>query len=156
MLFWCLQFSQKTNGKNSTWVTIVVKSNFFIRFLGELKLLKRHFEINWPLAEFWIHFFRPEFNSHCDLWVQLLGQFRNYESEFSRTFWPIKKSLTSLFLFTYFFLWFLTKTIGMYSVDCQWRLRVWINQDVIDGPRCMYMNLFHQLWIIIQNPYWNI
>ena len=49
MCFWCLQFSQKTNENNSTWGTIVVKSNIFIRFLGELKVPKRHFEINWPL-----------------------------------------------------------------------------------------------------------
>jgi hypothetical protein len=32
-----------------TWGTIVVKSNFFIHFLGELKMPIRHFEINWPL-----------------------------------------------------------------------------------------------------------
>ena len=43
-------FSQKTNKNNSTWDTIVVKrNNFFVRFLGELKIPKRHFEINWPL-----------------------------------------------------------------------------------------------------------
>ena len=28
---------------------IVVKSNFFVRFSGELKVPKGHFEINWPL-----------------------------------------------------------------------------------------------------------
>ena len=50
MSFWCLQFYQKTNENNSTWGTIEVKSNFFARFLGELKIPKRHFEINWPLA----------------------------------------------------------------------------------------------------------
>ena len=44
--FWCLQFSQKTNKNNSTRDTIVVKSNFFVHFLGELKIQKRHFEIN--------------------------------------------------------------------------------------------------------------
>ena len=84
MSFWCLQFSQKTNENNSTWGTIVVKLNFFVcflgelkiksvswkieplqyiaiyyngtlsqivfvRFLGELKTPKRHFEIKWPL-----------------------------------------------------------------------------------------------------------
>ena len=48
----CLfQFSQKTNENNLTWDTIVVvKSNFFDRFLGELKIPKRHFEINWHLV----------------------------------------------------------------------------------------------------------
>ena len=50
MAFWCLQFTQKTNEINSTWGTIVVKSNFFVHSLGELKIPKRHFEINWPLA----------------------------------------------------------------------------------------------------------
>ena len=53
MSFWCLQFSQKTNENNSNWGTIVVKSNFFVRFLGELKIPKRHFEINWPLLRSW-------------------------------------------------------------------------------------------------------
>ena len=47
MSFWCLQFSQK-------WTKAirleVVKSNFFVRFLGELKIPKKHFEINWPLV----------------------------------------------------------------------------------------------------------
>ena len=46
--FWCLQILPKKNENNSTWGTIVVKSNFFVRFLGELKIPKRHFEINWP------------------------------------------------------------------------------------------------------------
>ena len=32
------------------WSTIVVKLIFFVRFLGELKIPKRHFVINWPLA----------------------------------------------------------------------------------------------------------
>ena len=50
MSFWCLQFSQKMNKNNSAWGTVVVKSNFFVRFFGELKITKRHFKINWPLA----------------------------------------------------------------------------------------------------------
>ena len=29
---------------------LVVKSNFFVHFLGELKIPKRHFEINWSLS----------------------------------------------------------------------------------------------------------
>ena len=49
MSSWYLQFSQKTNEKiqlyyYGTWSRIV-----FVRFLGELKTPKRHFEINWPL-----------------------------------------------------------------------------------------------------------
>ena len=43
----------KTNENNSTWGTIVVKLNFLVRFLGEMKLPKRHFEINWPLTFCW-------------------------------------------------------------------------------------------------------
>ena len=50
MYFWNLQFSQKTNEKirlyyygTSSWIV-------FVRFLGELKTPKRHFEIDWPLA----------------------------------------------------------------------------------------------------------
>ena len=46
MSFWFLQFTQKTNENNSTWGTIVAKSIFFV----ELKIPKRHFEINWPLG----------------------------------------------------------------------------------------------------------
>ena len=49
MYFWYLQFSQKTSKKirlyyygTSSWID-------FVRFLGELKTPKRHFEINWPL-----------------------------------------------------------------------------------------------------------
>ena len=49
MSFWCLQFSPKTSENNSTGGTIVGKSNFFVHFLGELKIPKRHFKIYWPL-----------------------------------------------------------------------------------------------------------
>ena len=35
--------------KMPAWGNIAVESNFFFRFLGELKMPKRHFEINWPL-----------------------------------------------------------------------------------------------------------
>ena len=49
MSFWWLQFSHKMNKNNSTWGTILVKWNCFVRFLGELKIPKRHFEMNWPL-----------------------------------------------------------------------------------------------------------
>ena len=30
------------------------KVDFFVHFLGELKIQKRHFEINWPLTQFMI------------------------------------------------------------------------------------------------------
>ena len=49
MLFWCVQFFQKMNENNSIWGTIV-ESNCFVCFLEEFKIPKRHFEINWPLA----------------------------------------------------------------------------------------------------------
>ena len=42
-LFWYLQFFQKTNENNSTWGTIVVKSNFIVRFLGEIEDIKKNF-----------------------------------------------------------------------------------------------------------------
>ena len=60
MSFWCLQFFQKTNENNSTWGTIVylVMSNFFVRFLEELKTPKRHFEISWHLLRLTIYFAR--------------------------------------------------------------------------------------------------
>ena len=49
-LFDVFNFSQKTNKNKSTWGIIVVKLNFFVRFLGEMKIPKGHIEINWPLA----------------------------------------------------------------------------------------------------------
>ena len=49
MYLLCLQFFQNTNENNSTWGTIVIRSNFFVRFVEELKIPKRYFEINWPL-----------------------------------------------------------------------------------------------------------
>ena len=46
MSLWYLEFSQKTNDYYSTSSRIV-----FVRFLGEFKTPKRHFEINWPLED---------------------------------------------------------------------------------------------------------
>ena len=51
-LFGVFNSPKKTNENNLTWGTIVVKSNFFVHFLGELKIPKRHFEINWPLESY--------------------------------------------------------------------------------------------------------
>jgi hypothetical protein len=50
MSFWYLQFSQKTN--ENFWLYYYGTSSriVFVRFLGELKTPKRHFEINWPLV----------------------------------------------------------------------------------------------------------
>ena len=50
-LFGICTFFQKTNENNSTWGTKVVNSIFFRLFLGELKIPKRHFEINLPLGQ---------------------------------------------------------------------------------------------------------
>ena len=50
MSFWCLQFSQETNENNLTQGTIVIKSNFFVHFLGAQKIPKGHFKINLPLV----------------------------------------------------------------------------------------------------------
>ena len=51
-LFGVFNFSQKTNENMSTWGIILHSSKveFFRSFLGELKIPKRHFEINWPLG----------------------------------------------------------------------------------------------------------
>ena len=52
--FWYLQFSQKTNEKKKIDFTTMVPSAswiVFVCFLGELKIPKRHFEINWPLGQ---------------------------------------------------------------------------------------------------------
>ena len=51
MSFWYLQFSQKTNKKIRLHYYGSIKLNCFHSFLGELKTPKRHFEINWPLAD---------------------------------------------------------------------------------------------------------
>ena len=45
-LFGIFNSPKKTNENNSTSGIIVVKSNFFVRFLGELRIPKSPFEIN--------------------------------------------------------------------------------------------------------------
>ena len=50
MSFWYLQFSQKTNKKIRLYYYGISSRIVFVRFLGELKTQKRHFEINWPLC----------------------------------------------------------------------------------------------------------
>ena len=45
-LFGVFKFFQKMNENNSTGGTIVVRSDFFVGFLEESKIPKRHFEIN--------------------------------------------------------------------------------------------------------------
>ena len=78
--FWCkilVFYFPKTNEENnSTWAIIVgSKVKFFRSFLGELKVPKRHFEINWPLTvkiEASIHIQRHSWNSRQFKWVYLL------------------------------------------------------------------------------------
>ena len=48
--FWCHQFLPKTERKQVDLRYHSSKSNFFVRFLGELRIPKSPFEINWPLA----------------------------------------------------------------------------------------------------------
>ena len=51
MSFWYLRFSQKTNEKIRLYYYGTYHSRIvLVRFLGELKTPKRHFEINWPLS----------------------------------------------------------------------------------------------------------
>ena len=50
MSFWYVQFSQKTNEKSRLYYYGTSSRIVFVCFLGELKTLKRHFEINWPLV----------------------------------------------------------------------------------------------------------
>ena len=69
-LFWYLQFSQKLNENNSAWGTMVVKSNSFVRFLGEFKIPNRHFENNGPLDQ---AVWDQCFNGSClDLWTWVM------------------------------------------------------------------------------------
>ena len=42
-LFWCFQFSPKTNENNSTLGTFVLKSNFFCSYLGRIEDSKKTF-----------------------------------------------------------------------------------------------------------------
>ena len=49
-LFGVIKFFQTMNENKWTWGVIVVKLNFFIHFLEELRIAKSPFEINWPLV----------------------------------------------------------------------------------------------------------
>ena len=49
-LFGVFNYFQKTNKNKSTWGTIVVKSNSFVRFLEETSAWKYHFDFVWPLV----------------------------------------------------------------------------------------------------------
>ena len=47
---------------------------FFVRFLGELKIPKRHFEINWPLEHQQLRFFQSLNHQDGNLKVRLLNK----------------------------------------------------------------------------------
>ena len=51
-LFGIFNLSQKTNEKILLYYYGTSSRIVFVRFLGELNTLKRHFEINWPLENF--------------------------------------------------------------------------------------------------------
>ena len=52
-LFDVFKFFQKTNENKSTWGILVVKLNFFVPFLEELRIPKSPFEIHWLLAKYY-------------------------------------------------------------------------------------------------------
>ena len=54
--------SSISSEKQTKTNNIEVKSNFFVRFLGELRIPKRPFEINWPLAGV-----RSFIRAHCSI-----------------------------------------------------------------------------------------
>ena len=47
----CLFGVFNSPNKRTKTIRLVIQSNFFVRYLGELKIPKRHFKINWPLVE---------------------------------------------------------------------------------------------------------
>ena len=107
MSVWWLQCSQKTNKNNSTWGTIVVMLNFFILFLEELKIPKRHFEINWPLAlgfYICIHYSTNSLQLKAKIFYKLPTIWKNIlllaKDHFIQTFfwWQIQRLIGSNFL----------------------------------------------------------
>ena len=69
MSFWYLQFSKKMNERIRIYYYGTSSPIVFVHFLGELKIPKRHFEINWPLDSkeliLWVH---PAFSWRNDGW----------------------------------------------------------------------------------------
>ena len=128
MSFWCLQFSQKTNENNSTWGTIVVKSIFFIRFMGELKIPKRHFEINWPLGKTGysegagFNFFKVFF---CR--VMIIGPTWRCQDEFLR---HSKPKFRISFFCCFYAIYYLRKVFGLLNLmpwnALNFQIRLWI------------------------------
>ena len=116
MSFWCLQCSQKTNENNSTWGTIVVKSNSFPSFVGELKISKRHFEINWPLA---LGFYICIHYSTTSLQLKAMN-FTNF-----RWFGKILLLAKDHFIQTFFW-WQIQRLIGSnFLVSCKQSMNRW-------------------------------
>ena len=69
---------------NSTSGTIVVKSNFYIRFLGELNVQKRHFEMNGPLGRLELNalYCMETFRKKCPIFSDtVLSQHQRYEKK---------------------------------------------------------------------------
>ena len=65
--------SQKTNENKSTWGIIVVKSNYFVCFLEELRIPKTSFEIKWPLRA------RPDLNENSWFSSLLIGSSDSFQ-----------------------------------------------------------------------------
>ena len=99
MSFRCLQFFKKTNENNSTWSVIVVKSNFFVRFLGKLKETINCF---WDLLTF-----------------NISWNLRGYEKwEFIKvmtTMWNLLSSTVLSYNVFFFFSSILTPTLALHS-----------------------------------------
>ena len=72
-IFGVYNISQKTNETKSTWGIIVVKSNLFVRFLGELRIRKSPFEINWPLPK--LSTIRPRATRRQATWALQMQDF---------------------------------------------------------------------------------
>ena len=69
LLFCVFKFFQKTNKNKSTWGIIVVKLNFFVRFLEELRIIKSPFEINWPFNKLTPFHEFPVWSSAYEIWL---------------------------------------------------------------------------------------
>ena len=91
MSFLCVQFSLKMNENNSK----VVKLIFFVRFLGGLKIPKRHFEINWPLSLMCMTPWYCQYilcigvGFNCVSLTQMFYPIRNTVDFVSKQFWSI-------------------------------------------------------------------
>ena len=78
-LFGLFTCSQKKNKNKWTWGIIVVKSNFLVHFLRELRIPKSPFEINWPLATILVVTCKNCSWNWKQLWSQLFDSCSNVQ-----------------------------------------------------------------------------